>query len=70
MLFYPWKKEKEDLQGNSDSYEAKYNECISVINAHKKMFEMDNGITDLMEKTLINSYENYVFAPKFNMLKK
>lgn len=49
MLFYPWKKEKEDLLGNFDSYEAKYNECISVINTNKKRFEMNNGITDLVE---------------------
>lgn len=49
MLFYLWKKEKEDLLGNFDLYEVKYNECIFVININKKKFEMDNGIIDLME---------------------
>lgn len=42
MLFYPWKKELEDLLGESESYEAQYNKRISIINANKKKYEMDD----------------------------
>lgn len=48
MLFYPWRKEKEDLLGESESYENQYDSKLPVITAKKKN-EMDDGLADMVE---------------------
>lgn len=71
MLFFPWKKEKEDLLGNSESYEVQYNKKLSVITANKKEYEMDDGLADLIEN---NSDElcsdSHVVAPEVQHIEK
>lgn len=63
MLFYPWRKEKEDLLGAFDNYENHYNEKIDVINVNRMKYEMDNGVTEILENNLkeVNG-DNYVVA--------
>lgn len=65
MLFYPWKKEMEDLLGESESYEAQYDKRISVINANKKKYEMDDGIADMVENNSDELYNDcHLVAPE------
>lgn len=61
MLFYLWRKEKEDLFGVFDNYENYYNEKIDVINVNRMKYEMDNGVIEILENNLkeVNG-DNYV----------
>lgn len=72
MLFYPWRDESKDLIGDFQTFEEHYNVKISIINANKGKYEMDNGVTDIIE----NSYEEIqeanpiVFLVKSNITKQ
>jgi hypothetical protein len=52
MLFYPWRKEDCDLKGSHDTYESSYREHAERIIANKMPYELDNGITNIIEENM------------------
>lgn len=52
MLFYPWRNETKDLQGNYGTYEGHYKREVEIINANKLKYEVDEDIIDIVEKNM------------------
>lgn len=52
MLFYPWRKEEIDLREMDGSYETCYKNNVEIILTNKMPFELDNGITNVIEETM------------------
>lgn len=52
MPFYPWRKEEIDLREMDRSYETCYQNNVEIILTNKMPFELDNGITNVIEETM------------------
>lgn len=59
MLFYPWRNETKDLQGNYGTYEEHYKRKVEIINANKLKYEVDEGIIDIVEKNMTDCDEEF-----------
>lgn len=52
MLFYPWRNEEKDLLSDCETYKEHYLQKMDILNVNKEKYEVDEGITDIVENNI------------------